>query len=72
MMEKKEKVELLNAFFASVFTVETSLQESWALRLREEGRKKEDFLVVENSVRDRLGRFNTHKYLAPDGMHSRV
>lgn len=38
------KVELLNAFFASVSTAEVSLQGSQTLMVREEGWKNKDFL----------------------------
>lgn len=68
VMEDKEKVQLVNALFASVFAAEAGLQESQTLRLREEGWRNEDFLVV----RERLGRFNIHKSLGPDRMHSWV
>ncbi|GAB0184165.1 mitochondrial enolase superfamily member 1 [Grus japonensis] len=72
-MEDIEKVELLNAFFASVFTAKASPQESQTLGVGEKVWRKEDFpLVKEDQVRDHLGKLDTHKSMGPDGMHPRV
>jgi len=43
VMENTEKMELLNAFFASVFTAKPGPQESQSREVREEGWRKEDF-----------------------------
>ncbi|PKU48001.1 rna-directed dna polymerase from mobile element jockey-like [Limosa lapponica baueri] len=73
VMEDTEKVELLNAFSASVFTAKASPQESQTLEAREKVWRKEDFpLVKENRVRDHLGKLNTHKSMGPNGMHPQV
>lgn len=60
VLEDTEKAELLNAFFASVFTAENSLQESQTSEVRRKGWRMED-LLVEGWVRDQLRRLNTHK-----------
>jgi len=65
--------ELLNAFFASVFSAKSGPQESRALEVREEACRKDDPpLVEEDCVRDRLCHLDTHKSMGPDGMHPRV
>jgi len=65
-----EKAELLNAFFASVFSANTGPQESQALEVREEAHREDDFpLVEEDCVRDCLGNLDAHKSMGPDGMH---
>jgi len=71
--EDTEKVELLNACFASVFTAKTGPQESQSLELREKAWRKEDLpWVEEDYVRDHLSKLDTHKSMVPNGMHPRV
>ncbi|PKU31816.1 rna-directed dna polymerase from mobile element jockey-like [Limosa lapponica baueri] len=69
--EDAEKAELLNAFFASVFTVQASPQEPQTLEETETVWTKEDFpLVEEDQVRERLSKLDICKSMGPDGMHS--
>ncbi|PKU38009.1 rna-directed dna polymerase from mobile element jockey-like [Limosa lapponica baueri] len=68
-----EKVELLNAFFASVFTAEAGPQEPQTLEVGERAWIKEDSpSIKEDRARDHLGKLDAHKSMGLDGMHQRV
>jgi len=67
------RVELLNAFFASVFSAKTSPQASQSLEVREKAWRKEDLLLVEKDwVRDHLSKLDIYKSMGLDGMQPRV
>ena len=61
-------MEILDAFFASVFNAKTSPQESQALEVSDRVWVKEDFLLVEVHLsRECLAKIIAHKSMGPDG-----
>lgn len=57
-----EKLEILNAFFCSVFNVKISHQESQTLEVREGVWEKEEPQVVKEDIsRECLAKINTNK-----------
>ncbi|KAK4810486.1 hypothetical protein QYF61_004266 [Mycteria americana] len=68
-----EKAEVLNAFFASVFTSKTGLQEYQAPETRGKAWSKEDVLFVEeDQIREYLSKLDVHKSMVLDRMQPRV
>lgn len=67
--ESAEKGELLNGFFALVFTGKTSPQESLTQEIRVKGCWKKD-LVKEGWIREDLGKTEIHKSMVSDRIHS--
>ena len=73
VMGDAEKVEILNAFFASVFASRTPPWDSSTLVGGERGWEMEGSPMVDpRVVGERLSRLNAHKSMGPDGMHPRV
>ncbi|KFU87202.1 Talin-1, partial [Chaetura pelagica] len=71
--EDIKKAEVLNAFFASVFTPAGSPYEPQIHIAPEEVKIEEEFdMVDEDWVRDQLSNLDIHKSMGPDGMHPRV
>ncbi|NWI57793.1 RTJK polymerase, partial [Calyptomena viridis] len=72
--KNEEKVEVLNAFFASVFSGKTACpQDNSPLGLVNNVREHYCPLVIqEGAVRELLGHLDVHKSMGPDGIHPRV
>ncbi|RMC04424.1 hypothetical protein DUI87_18866 [Hirundo rustica rustica] len=71
--EEKPEDSLLNVFFASVSTEETSPQDSLTQETWVKQYWSEDFpLVKEERGRDHLGELDIHESICPDRMHLRV
>ncbi|KAJ7412894.1 rna-directed dna polymerase from mobile element jockey-like [Pitangus sulphuratus] len=68
-----EKVEVLNAFFASVFTSNTSLQESQDLKTRRKDWIKEQVpLVKEDQIMEYLNKLDMYESMSLNEMHLQV
>ncbi|CAM4671219.1 unnamed protein product [Caretta caretta] len=68
--EDVEKANVLNAFFASVFTNKVSSQTA-ALGITKSGRDGQPSVEIE-VVRDYLEKLDVHKSMGPDELHPRV
>ncbi|NWT71497.1 RTXE polymerase, partial [Prunella himalayana] len=70
----KEKAEVLNAFFASVFSEKmTCLQDNCPLGLVDDIRGQNGLPIIqEEAVRELLGCLGVHKSVRPDGIHPTV
>ena len=70
VMGDTEKVEMLNTFYASVFTAKTLPRDFWTLEGRKRFKEMESFcLVEEEMVQEHLGGISVHKSMGPDEMH---
>ncbi|RMC04262.1 hypothetical protein DUI87_19081 [Hirundo rustica rustica] len=71
--EDTEKGEVLNAFFASIFTNKTSPQGSLTQETRVKEWWEEDIpLVKEDWVREHLSKLDIQKSVGPEGIHPEV
>ncbi|PKU48587.1 rna-directed dna polymerase from mobile element jockey-like [Limosa lapponica baueri] len=70
----EEKAEVLNAYFASVFSSGTSCSlDTQPHELGDrEGRQNEGTTIKEEEISDLLHRLDAHKSMGPDGLHPRV
>jgi len=70
----KEKTEVLNAFFASVFNSQTSYSQGVQPPVLEdrEGEQNKPPTIKEEAVNDMLCHLHTYKSMGLDGIHLRV
>ena len=70
MTNDMEKAKILNAFFVSVFTGKTSIQESQAPETRGKVWSKEVLSSVKkDQVKEPLNKLNICKSMGPNGLH---
>ena len=70
IMKNTEKMVLLRALFASVFTAKTATRENQTLETIDRVWRKEDFpLVNEDLVIDHLRKLDAHRSMGLNGMH---
>jgi len=69
----EEKVEVLNAFFASVFNSQTGYSRGTQSPVLEDGQgqRKKPPIIQEEAVNDPLCHLDTHKSMGPDRIHPR-
>ena len=73
MTNDMEKANILNAFFVSVFTSKTSLQESQVPETKGKDWSQKDVpLVKEDQIREYLSNMDIHKPMGSDGIHPQV
>ena len=72
--EEKEKAEVLNAFFTSVFESQTSYPQVSPLSdlAVSAGEQTKPPMIQEETVRDLLLQLDCHKSMGPDEIHSRA
>ena len=72
--EDKEKAEVLNAFFTSVFKDQTAYPQGTPLSdlLASAREQTKSPMVQEETVKDVLHRLDCHKSMGPDEIHPRV
>lgn len=67
-----EKAELLNAFFTSALTSNTSLQQSQAMKTKSKSEARKIPLVEEDQVREYLLKLDVCKSMVSNGMNTQV
>ncbi|KAK4808577.1 hypothetical protein QYF61_009880 [Mycteria americana] len=73
-IKDEENVEVLHAFFASVFNSQTSYPQVIQPPELEDrdGEQNKSPIIQEEAVNDLLRHLDTHKSMGPDGIHPRV
>ena len=70
----RDKAEVLNAFFASVFNNKTcySLGTQPPALVDRDGEQNKPFMIQDEIVLDLLRKLDAYKSMGPDGLHPRV